>query len=161
MQRGDDGMIQRFQLMVWPDLTDWQHVDQWPDTDAKKPRPLRYLNGWQDGRAITNPHGFDGAAQLLFDAWFCGLHQELRADDIPPAIESHFGKYKSLIPSLAVLVHLADDESHRPIVGVDAVSKAIFWGDYLKSHALRVYGAALDPVNANAKTILDKVNRAS
>ena len=31
------------------------------------------------------------------------------------------------------------------------------WGDYLKSHALRVYGAALDPVNANAKTILDKV----
>jgi 5S rRNA maturation endonuclease (ribonuclease M5) len=153
---GDDGMIQRFQLMVWPDLTDWQHVDQWPDIDAKNNAfaVFERLAEWQ---GFSEPARFDGAAQRLFDAWFCGLHQELRADDIPPAIESHLGKYKSLIPSLAVLVHLADDESHSPIVGVDAVSKAIAWSGYLKSHALRVYGAALDPVNANAKTILDKV----
>ncbi len=153
---GDDGMIQRFQLMVWPDLTDWQHIDQWPDKEAKNKAfaVFERLAGWQ---GFSEPARFDGAAQQLFDAWFCGLHQELRADDILPAIESHFGKYKSLIPSLAVLVHLADDESHSPIVGVDAVSKAIAWGDYLKSHALRVYGAALDPVNANAKTILDKI----
>ena len=53
---GDDGMIQRFQLMVWPDLTDWQHVDQWPDTDAKN-QAFAVFERWQDGRAITNPHG--------------------------------------------------------------------------------------------------------
>ncbi|NOS76296.1 MAG: DUF3987 domain-containing protein [Methyloglobulus sp.] len=153
---GDDGMIQRFQLMVWPDLTDWQHVDQWPDKEAKNKAVAVFerLAAWQ---GFSEPARFDEAAQKLFDAWLCELHQELRADDIPPAIESHFGKYKSLIPSLAVLVHLADDESHRLIVGVDAIKKAIAWGDYLKSHALRVYGAALDPVNANAKTILDKI----
>jgi Protein of unknown function (DUF3987) len=153
---GDDGMIQRFQLMVWPDLTDWQHVDQWPDTEAKNKAfaVFERLAGWQ---GFSEPARFDGAAQNLFDAWFCGLHQELRADDISPAIESHFGKYKSLIPSLAVLIHLVDDETHSIIVGVGAVSKAIAWGDYLKSHALRVYGAALDPVNGNAKTILDKI----
>ncbi|MEQ1485988.1 DUF3987 domain-containing protein [Methyloglobulus sp.] len=153
---GDDGMIQRFQLMVWPDLTNWQHVDQWPDKEAKNQAfaVFERLAAWQ---GFIEPARFDEAAQQLFDAWFCGLHQELRANDIPPALESHFGKYKSLIPSLAVLVHLADDETHNPIVGVDAVAKAIAWGGCLKSHALRVYGAALNPVNANAKTILDKI----
>lgn len=153
---GDDGMIQRFQLMVWPDLTDWQHVDQWPDMNAKNKafEVFERLAVW-DG--FSEPARFDVAAQQLFDGWFCGLHQELRVDDIPPAIESHFGKYKSLIPSLAVLIHLVDDESHSRIVGIDSIKKAIAWSDYLKSHALRVYGAALDPVNANAKTILGKI----
>lgn len=28
-------MIQRYQLMVWSDLTEWRHVDQWPDKTAK------------------------------------------------------------------------------------------------------------------------------
>lgn len=153
---GDDGMIQRFQLMVWPDLTDWRHVDQWPDTDAKN-KAFSVFERLAEWQGFSEPARFNEAAQKLFDAWFCGLHQELRAEDIPPAIESHLGKYKSLIPSLAVLIHLADDETHTPIVGVDAISKAIAWGEYLKSHALRVYGAALDPVNANAKTILDKI----
>lgn len=153
---GDDGMIQRFQLMVWPDLTDWKFVDQWPDKDAKN-QAFEVFDRLANWRGFDEPARFDEAAQKLFDAWFCNLHQELRADDIPPVLESHFAKYKSLIPSLAILIHLADDETHRPVVGVDAVKKAIAWGDYLKSHALRVYSSALDPVNLNAKTILDKI----
>lgn len=153
---GDDGMIQRFQLMVWPDLTDWKFVDQWPDTDAKN-QAFDVFDRLANWRGVDEPARFDEPAQKQFDAWFCNLHQELRAEDIPPVLESHFAKYKSLIPSLAILIHLADDETHRPVVGVNAVKKAIAWGDYLKSHALRVYGAALDPVNANAKTILDKI----
>ena len=32
----DDGLIQRFQLMVWPDVSaDWSNIDRWPDTEAK------------------------------------------------------------------------------------------------------------------------------
>jgi putative DNA primase/helicase len=154
---GDDGMIQRFQLMVWPDLTDWKFVDQWPDTDAKN-QAFEVFDRLANWMGFDESARFDEPAQKLFDAWSCNLHQELRAEDIPPVLESHFAKYKSLIPSLAILIHLADDKTHRPVVGVDAVKKAISWGDYLKSHALRVYGAALDPVNANAKTILDKID---
>ena len=34
--RGDDGLIQRFGLMVWPDVSaEWKHVDRWPDHAAK------------------------------------------------------------------------------------------------------------------------------
>ncbi len=34
---GDDGLLQRFQLMVWPDISaKWKNVDRWPDTDARR-----------------------------------------------------------------------------------------------------------------------------
>ena len=52
---------------------------------------------------------------------------------------------------------MADDECHSPIVGTDAIKKAIAWSEYLKSHAERVYSSALNPVDANAKTILTKI----
>ena len=34
--RGDDGLIQRFGLLVWPDVSSrWANVDRWPDKDAR------------------------------------------------------------------------------------------------------------------------------
>ncbi len=33
---GDDGLLQRLQMLVWPDRADsWVNVDEWPDTEAK------------------------------------------------------------------------------------------------------------------------------
>jgi putative DNA primase/helicase len=33
---GDDGLLQRFQLAVWPDVVGrWRNVDRWPDGDAR------------------------------------------------------------------------------------------------------------------------------
>ena len=33
---GDDGLIQRFGLLVWPDQTgDWNECDRWPDSEAR------------------------------------------------------------------------------------------------------------------------------
>ena len=34
---GDDGLLQRFGLLVWPDVCgEWRNVDRWPDTPAKR-----------------------------------------------------------------------------------------------------------------------------
>ena len=34
---GDDGLIQRFGLLVWPDtITPWRDVDRWPDSEARR-----------------------------------------------------------------------------------------------------------------------------
>jgi len=34
--RGDDGLLQRFQLAVWPDgAGPWRNVDRWPDAAAR------------------------------------------------------------------------------------------------------------------------------
>lgn len=33
---GDDGLLQRFGMLVWSDVVgEWRNVDRWPDTDAK------------------------------------------------------------------------------------------------------------------------------
>ena len=153
---GDDGMLQRFQLIVWPDFKGTKPVDQWPDTAAKDKAyqvfaRLAAWDGWDE------PARFSDDAQLLFNDWYQELLIEIRANDIQPAIESHYGKYPSLVPSLASLIYLADDEYHNSVIGLDSVQKALAWIPYLKSHAERVYSSALDPVDANAQTILDKL----
>jgi putative DNA primase/helicase len=34
---GDDGLVQRFQLAVYPDVSRrWRNVDRWPDTQARQ-----------------------------------------------------------------------------------------------------------------------------
>jgi hypothetical protein len=55
-------------------------------------------------------------------------------------MESHLTKYRSLIPSLALLIHLAEFRTGN--VDLDAVDRAILWGDYLASHARRIYASA-------------------
>ncbi len=37
MRRVDDGLVQRFQLLVWPDTSErWVNLDCWPDAAAKQ-----------------------------------------------------------------------------------------------------------------------------
>ena len=61
----------------------------------------------QDGDGIPFLR-FSGAAQLLFDDWRGTLERRLRCDDLHPAFESHLAKYRSLVPSLTLLIHLAE-----------------------------------------------------
>ena len=49
---------------------------------------------------------FDPEAGERFKVWLSDLMARLRSDDMHPALESHFSKYRSLIPSMALLHHL-------------------------------------------------------
>ena len=70
---------------------------------------------------------------------------------LPPMLEAHLAKFRSLIPSLALLIHLVDED--KGPVGGEALSRACDWGDYLESHARRVYAAALMPAEAGARVL--------
>ena len=74
---------------------------------------------------------FDAAAQKKFDAWREELELRLRGNADHPAIESHLAKYRSLIPSLALILHLLDN-GIGPI-DTDAIDKAICWGAISKA----------------------------
>jgi hypothetical protein len=54
-------------------------------------------------------------AQELFAEWIQELEHKLRSDELHPALVSHLAKYRSLMPSLALLFELADG-------GTDAAS---------------------------------------
>jgi hypothetical protein len=150
---GDDGLIQRFQLLVWPDVSrEWRNVDRWPDSAARQRAyqvftRLNQLTSADINAACDEELGgipylrFAPEAQELFNAWRSELEQRLRRGDDHPALEAHLAKYRSLVPSLALLVHLADGQGNP--VGVDALERACAWADYLESHARRVYSPML------------------
>ncbi|MGE3109816.1 MAG: YfjI family protein [Phycisphaerales bacterium] len=165
---GDDGLIQRFQLLVWPDISkDWKNIDRWPDSAARRAAFDVYeglaameptlLGADHDPR---EPDGipflrFSEAAQPCFDAWREKLEHIVRGGDLHPALESHLSKFRSLIPKLALLIHLAEGKNGP--VGIESLDRAIRWGQYLESHARRVYSQVIDPDLAAAKSLAGKL----
>jgi len=74
-----------------------------------------------------------------------------------PALESHFAKYRKLVPSLALINHLAD-VGHGP-VGGEAMARALGLATYLETHARRAYGAGPEAETAAAKAILSHIRK--
>ncbi len=151
----DDGLMQRFQLAVWPDACrEWRQVDRWPDKEAREAvwavfQRLDQLTplavGATPGDDGSIPYlRFSEKAQEEFDQWRMELERRLRNEELHPALEAYLAKYRSLIPSLALLTHLVDSPE-EPQVGVPALLRALAWGDFLESHAGRIYQARMNP----------------
>lgn len=157
----DDGLLQRFGLAVWPDVTgDFVHVDQWPDTPAKQ-------TAWAvfDRLAELQPASdteptvwrFDDAAQALFVEWLVPLETEIRGDDLHPAMVSHLSKYRKLIPALALVFALIDNPDSGGVIHEGELLRALAWGDYLRTHAHRLYAAAVMAETTDAATLLSRI----
>ncbi len=151
----DDGLLQRFQVVVWPDApATWVNIDRWPNTTSKRDARGLFdrldtldttaLGAFQEEGDPVPWLRFDDSAQELFNDWRGKLEFRVRGEDMPPALESHLAKYRSLAPSLALLFHLADQPSGGP-VGKRSLARALAWCEYLDSHARRIYAPALAP----------------
>jgi len=165
---GDDGLIQRFGLMVWPDQNpEWKNVDRYPDSAARTAafeafQRLDELDadsiGCERDAFDALPFlRFDDAAQGHFEEWRASLEARLRADDMPPALESHLAKYRKLVPSLALICHAAD--AGQGPIGEISLTRALAFAEYLETHVRRAYGAANQAEVAAAKAILGKIKR--
>ena len=147
----NDGFMQRFSLLVWPDVAmEWCNVDRKPDArleaDAEMIfRRVDQLNADMLGDiAPGNTNGmpifhFDAGAQEQFREWRKVLEHRLRGRELLPAMEAHLGKYRRLVPALAVLIHVA--EWRQGPVTTAALTKALSWASYLETHAARAYGS--------------------
>lgn len=134
-------------------------MDTWPDTEARRAAREVFerldtldttcIGACQDHGDPTPWLRFAPDAQTLFDEWRTDLEHRLLGDDLHPALESHLAKYRSLIPSLALLFHLADTPEGGP-VGKPSLLRALTWAEYLETHARRVYAPALAPELAAA-----------
>lgn len=157
----DDGLLQRFGLTVWPDITgEFVHVDQWPDTPARQSawavfeRLANLQPANDDQPAIWR---FTPEAQAVFVEWLVPFETEIRGDTLHPAMVSHLAKYRKLIPALALIFALIDTPDSERVVGESELLRALTWADYLRSHAHRLYAAAVVPQTANAATLLSKI----
>lgn len=170
---GDDGLIQRFGLMVWPDIsTLWKNVDRWPDKEAKNDAFRVFdrldeldhvsLDAEQDTDFDGNPEGlpflrFTPEAQEIFLEWRERMEPLWRSDELPEALSAHFSKYRKLIPGLALILHLAEGDSGP--VSESAIIRALAWGDYLETHARRVYGCLTHYETTAAEAIITKLKQ--
>jgi len=165
--RGDDGLMQRLQVTVWPDSPrEYRHVDRWPDSPARKmlAEVFELLADLEPGEFATVDEFDDGGipwlrfdrdGQAVFDRWDSALQRRLRSDDLPEAFESHLSKYASMVPSIALVLHLASGD--RGPVSVKAASTAVRWSEYLESHAHRVYCIATAPERQAALPLLRRL----
>ncbi len=158
---GDDGLMQRFGLTVWPDISgDFRYVDQWPDTPAKQTawavfERLAALQPANDDEPVV--WRFSPAAQELFIEWYAPSRAELKRGELHPALESHLSKYAKLIPALALIFALVDTPEADGVIHEAELIRALAWGDYLRSHAERLYSAATTPETGAAQTLLNKL----
>jgi len=139
----NDGLLQRFQVLVYPDIPQhWRYVDRAPRGDAISNAQHMYhrLAHLDAAQPLLR---FDGDAQELFVAWLTDLEGKLRGVGLHRALVSHLAKYRSLMPSLALLFALADDSTG--MIFLQHAKQAAAWCDYLESHARRIYSMIVSP----------------
>ena len=172
-EKGDDGLLQRFQLLTWPDPpATWRNVDRWPDTEAKNrayevfkkldaldPKDFDAVDEDEEGIAAVR---FTDEAQEVFDRWRGELESRLRIEELPQALESHLAKYRSLMPSLALIFHLikyVDGTAEGGAVELRSTLQAAAWCEYLETHAMRLYSSAENPAVEGARALLAHIHK--
>ena len=166
----NDGMLQRFQLLVYPDHQDWEWRDRIPSKDARD-REFEIFEKLADfdpvdwGAAPADdfnkfPHfHFDNAGQEIFIEWSTELHRfKLPAAD-NPLMAQHLAKYDKLFPALALIFHLVDcaATNRRGPVTKEPALMAAAWCEYLETHARRCYGLLADEGLRSAQALAEKI----
>jgi putative DNA primase/helicase len=148
---GDDGLFQRFQVLIWPDVShEWRLVDR-PADDAAIEQVSGVLSTLAELSADTPVViRFDDGAQELFFAWLTELEMKLRSGRLPEPLVAHLSKYRSLMPTLAGLFEMCARACTGGIEGdlaitLDHARRAAAFCDYLESHAKRVYSCLVSP----------------
>jgi putative DNA primase/helicase len=164
-----DGFIERFQLLVYPDLpSKWHYVDRPIDSTART-RAFAVMervgsltvNDFHATEVEEEPPfvRFTLEAQSIWiDAheWAMRL---ARSTDEHPVLRSHFGKYPKLLAALALVFHalrVAEGQAGEAIEK-QSVDQAWAWAQYLERHARRIYQLALNPGETAARLIAKKL----
>lgn len=162
----NDGLIQRFQLMVYPDnCSAPKEVDRAADELAE----TRAMDAVERLRSITpaeieaeadlNSGGgilhFSDAAQTGFTDLRHKIDSKAQDPACDPLLASHYSKMPGAIAKLAMLIHLLD--GGKGDITWDAMAKAARWSVYMKGHAKRIYSLSHLADEADAGVLLKRI----
>jgi len=175
---GNDGLLQRFQLLVYPDPTPGEYRDKVPNKRARERVDQIFerladfdAEAWGASKTgLKFPYfSFDDEAQEVYIKWTTYLHQKIDAEP-DPLIKQHLAKYDKLMPALALVFHMiglaqlnpdalairvATDGSPR--ISEECAMRAAAWCDFLEPHARRCYGLAADGGLRSAQSLAKKL----
>jgi putative DNA primase/helicase len=166
----NDGLLQRFQLLVYPDIPEqWELVDRQPDLAAlgESERLMKHLSNMdftqygatQDEHSGIPYFRFSQDAQDIFYNWLQTFENRLRSSEENSLFIEHLTKYRKLLPALSLIfhgIHLAAGGPPGPIPQ-DCITMAIHWCDVLESHARRIYTMASQGPHSNAYKLAQKI----
>lgn len=144
---GADGLLQRFQLIAYPDplAGSWMNVDRPPDSFAKNEAYTLFYkiasmapSDFPDGPdGMPNGLRFSDDAYLIFIDWLTTNQNVIRMCRESEAMESYLAKAPKAVGALALTLQLFDDPTSRE-VGVDAVRRAISLYEIGETHIRRL-----------------------
>ena len=166
----NDGMLQRFQVLVYPDPRPWEWRDRSPDKIERDKAfavfealaefdPVSWGASPADDIAKVSCFCFDDEAQAVFIEWSADLHQTRIPHEEEPIIRQHLAKFDKLFPALALVFHLVDCAANRirgPVTR-QAALRAAAWCEYLEAHARRCYGLLKDDGLRAAQALATKL----
>jgi hypothetical protein len=120
----NDGMLQRFQVLVYPDLVLWEGRDRAPDKAARHVafavfESLADFDPLTSGAASADqvvkfPHfSFNEEAQQDFIECSEDAHRVRIPNEDEPLMRQHLTKFDKLFPAVALIFHLVDCAAHR------------------------------------------------
>ena len=165
-----DGLLARFQLMVWPTPLEFKNVDRVPDFSAEATlrgifQKLRPLDWKGIGAALEEekmPHiGFDADAQSAFYSWQDELHKERIDDpDKPDVLKTHLSKAEKTACSMALIFHICNvlDVKQRPgPITLKSLSLATEWSVVLEQHAAKIYACVSNNARESSEILGQKI----
>lgn len=170
----NDGMMQRFQLAVYPDhMKGRKENDIAPDKDIRQVvydlfETIDNMSEWDFINYGANEsdeyhkrpyYRFSKEAYDVFMPWYDQLKAE--ADDAEHSvIAEHMTKYPNTVASLALIFHLVDCIEYQANLGAvskTALKTAIEWHLMLETHMNRIYSLVTDSSNIKASYLADKL----
>lgn len=168
----NDGLLQRFQLLVYPDQQVWEWKDKSPDNlaharafclfeELENFDPTHYGAFPADNSTKFPYLRFDEAAQEIFIEWSIKLHKIKLPMENNPIIEQHLAKYNKLFPALALIFQLIDNVENKSKnqIEAQAAKRAAAWCEYLEHHARRCYGLLTDSGLRAAQELAEKLKQ--
>lgn len=165
--KGDDGFLERFQMVVYPlKPKSWSLINRAPDLEGEKEafsafENLDKLSGNQyslDSSSSLPFILFSEDAQTLANQWRLRLEERLLNEENAPIFQAHLSKYRSLMPSLALIfAMLRSSKSAVETVDLEDTRMAIAWCEFLESHASKIYEKIINEEKSNAAVLADKI----
>lgn len=147
-----DGLLQRFQLLVYAEPLEIRGVDRIPNKIARDDfdSVIKYIVEVEEFEgAETNDYNkqpfysYSNEAQEHYNKWYIKINEEAKNSE-NEALEGHLAKYTNLINALALIFHICElskgyDRKGDYKISLDNFNKALNITNVLKEHAKKLY----------------------
>jgi hypothetical protein len=151
--RIENGFIQRFQMLIWPD-------GEMRDSEDRIPVGYPGVQDIFERATKVDPENpliyrFTPRAQQCFESWYRELKRRINALDPDDPMGSHLSKYPKLMSVLAGMFAMVEGEDS--LVEVQQIELSIEYCRYFETHARRIYSCITSPRLEAARRLAEKI----